>query len=197
MRIELPSSSLKDHVGDRWTFIGEDGFKALKEYLTRRLPLDDEDYVFVSEKKGLVQGKQFTVASVSTKFARVIQKLDMAKAREGKPKRIRMHGLRKFFRNNIRADSAYIKFWMGHSLGTDAHYISRDLEKHREEYRKGYPFLRIYETVDDLVSLREEIRKRDEEIEDLKSNFDSRLEIMEKQFKAIQEQLRKMTDSKT
>lgn len=73
MRIILPSSSLKDHVGDRFTFIGEDGFQELSEYLKRRLPLKDDDYVFASEKAGKVKGEQFSVASLSVKFNRIVR----------------------------------------------------------------------------------------------------------------------------
>lgn len=146
MKIMLPAASLKDHVGDRWTFIGEDGFRELKQYLEQRLPLEDDDYVFASEKPGRVKGIQFSVASLSVKFSRVVLKLDLAKPRgEHKPKAVRMHSLRSYFRNNMKADSSYIKFWEGHTLGTDAHYISRDIEKHREIYKEGYPYLRIYD----------------------------------------------------
>ena len=173
MRILLPASSLKDRVGDRWTFIGEDGFRELKQYLTRRLPLNDEDYVFASEKQGRVAGAQFTVASLSVKFARIVRKLGLSKACEGKPGSIRMHGLRKYFRNNIKADSAYIKFWMGHSLGVDAHYISREVEKHRAIYNEGYPYLRLYdiepiirrEDIERIVEARvEELKKENENL---------------------------------
>jgi integrase len=99
MRIILPSESLKDHVGDRFTFIGEDGFKELSEYLRGRLPLKDDDYVFASEKAGKVKGEQFSVASLSVKFNRLVQKLGLDKPRGHKPKSLRMHSLRKYFRN--------------------------------------------------------------------------------------------------
>lgn len=173
MKIMLPSSSLKDHVGDRWTFIGEDGFKELSEYLKLRMPLKDDDYVFASERQGRVVGDQFTVASLCVKFSRLVQKLGMDKSIGHKPKKIRMHGLRKYFRNNMRTDSSFIKFWMGHSLGVDAHYITRDVERHREEYSKGYEYLRLFEpsleSLADLRSdLREQLRTKDQEIKQLR-----------------------------
>jgi hypothetical protein len=34
---------------------------------------------------------------------------------------------------------------MGHSLGTDEHYISRDVETYRKLYADNYASLRIYE----------------------------------------------------
>lgn len=181
MKIMLPSSSLKDHVGDRFTFIGEDGYRELKQYLEGRR-LEDQDYVFASERPGRVEGLQFSVASLSVKFSRVVIKLNLAKPTEKhKPKPIRMHSLRKYFRNNIKADSAYIKFWGGWSLGTDAHYISRDPEKHREEYRKGYAYLRIYD-IEPMIS-REDIERIvevrvEERIEDLTRKHEEEMQTL-------------------
>jgi len=160
MKILLPSNTLKDHVGDRFTFIGEDGFRELSGYLQRRLPLQDNNFVFVTEKQGRVKGEQFTPGSLSMKFNNIVQKLGIDKSVTGKlnkdkgerpkPKQIRLHGLRKYFRNNMKADSAFINFWMGHSLGVDQHYISRDPEGHRKEYANGYQHLRIFEASEEV-----------------------------------------------
>lgn len=38
MKIDLESEILKDNVSKRFTFIGEDGFRVLKEYLAPRMP---------------------------------------------------------------------------------------------------------------------------------------------------------------
>jgi integrase len=172
MRILLPSASLKDHVGDRWTFIGEDGFRELSEYLKRRLPLKDEDFVFASEKAGKVVGNQFSVASLSVKFNRLVQKLKMDAPRGHKPKSVRMHSLRKYFRNNMRVDSSLVNFWMGHTLGVDAYYITRDVERHRQEYGKGYEFLRIFEpSAVSIAEITAQLRKKDEETKALRETI--------------------------
>lgn len=172
MMILTPAESLKDHVGDRWSFIGEDGVKALREYLKPRLPLKPQEYVFISEKPGLMKGEQFSAASLSVKFHRIVGKLNMEKgAQRGKPGHYRMHGLRRYFRNNMRADPAYREFWMGHSIGVDAHYISRDLEFHRAEYRKNYESLRILEptTPTGFKEIQEQLKQKDKEIQELKT----------------------------
>ena len=52
MKVELPSEILKYKVSDRFTFVGEDGVKILREYLKTFLPLSDEDYVFRPRRKG-------------------------------------------------------------------------------------------------------------------------------------------------
>jgi Phage integrase family len=180
MRILLPSSTLKDHVGDRWSFIGEDGFKELSEYLRLRPDLKDDDYVFASEKKGLVKGSQFSPASLSVKFNRIVQKLKIDASNGKKPKKIRLHGLRKFFRNNHGADQSFKEFWMGHSLGVDAHYISRDPEEHRKRYSEGYNKLRVLEpNAESLADLYRQLQEKDREIKELKP----RLLELEKQLK--------------
>jgi predicted patatin/cPLA2 family phospholipase len=73
---------------------------------------------------------------------------------------------------------------MAHSLGVDSHYITRDVEVHRREYLKGYPYLRIFEppetltkTYVTLTQLQEQLRKRDETIFELKTTI-QRLENM-------------------
>ncbi len=182
MRIILPAASLKDHVGDRFTFIGEDGFRELRQYLEPRLPLEDDDYVFASEKQGKVKGEQFSVASLSVKFNRIVQKLGLDKPRGGKPKAIRMHSLRKYFRNNMRVDSAFVRFWMGHSLGVDEHYITRDVERHRKEYAKGYEYLRVFEpSAISVTELMELLRQKDEEIKQLRSELMEIKQLLPKQ----------------
>jgi integrase len=186
MKILLPSSLLKDHVGDRWSFIGEDGFRELSDYLQGRLPLQNNDFVFSSEKKGKVKGEQFSPASLSVKFGRIVLKLGIDKSvsidattgklRKGerpKPKQIRLHGLRKFFRNNMRAEKGYLDFWMGHGLGVDAHYISRDPEEHRQRYLQGYKFLRLYEASPETLSdVYQQIRDKDKQIKELQSRIE-------------------------
>jgi hypothetical protein len=172
MRILTPSETLKDHVGDRWSFIGEDGVRELREYLKPRMPLNAQDYVFASERPGKVKGEQFSVASLSVKFHRIVRKLNLEKgAQIGKPGHYRMHGLRKYFRNNMKADPAYREFWMGHSIGVDAHYISRDPEIHRKEYRKNYESLRIQEpaTPAQLTEIADKLKQKDLEIQELKT----------------------------
>jgi integrase len=174
LRILTPSSTLKDHVGDRWSFIGEDGVKALREYLKPRLPLKAEDYVFASEKPGRMKGEQFTEASLSTIFRRITQHLKLEKGSPyGKPGHYRMHGLRKYFRNNMKAEQSLREFWMGHSLGVDDHYINRDPEVHRAAYKKGYEQLRILEpaTPAQLTEITDQMRQKDQEIQQLREEM--------------------------
>jgi site-specific recombinase XerD len=187
MMVKLPSASLKDHVGDRFTFIGEDGFRALQDYFETRQPLKDDDYVFQAErvdKKGAIHERSLA-QSISTKFNRLVLKLGIDHSVGlRKPKQIRLHGLRKYFYNNMRADSDYRKFWMGHTLGVQSHYISRNIDDHRTRYAEGYKYLRISEPSPvSLLDLHQQLRQKDQEIEQLqgrvKSLENERTEIME------------------
>ena len=142
LKIDLTPDILKCRVSHRWTFIGEDGVKALKTYLASRLPLKDEDYIFVTEKPA---NKRFTAQAMSQAFNKLIQKLKLAESRGKKPKALRLYCLRKAFRKFMASaiDSAYVEFWMGHT-STATHYLSRDVEFHRQLYAKGYENLRLY-----------------------------------------------------
>jgi integrase len=167
MMVQTPAEILKDRVANRFSFIGEDAFRALQEYLKPRGTLQDQDLLFASEKPGKVnlkKRKNFSAGSLSVKFNRLARKLKLDKqTHPGKPGKITLHSLRKYFRNNMKADSAWINFWMGHSLGTDEHYITHEPEvRHRELYAQGYPSLRIYESMEtkdtEIQELREEIK---------------------------------------
>jgi len=175
MRIELPSELLKDRVEARWTFIGEDAFKVLKAYLKPRLPLQDENLIFLSKRSDTKH--DFLLPQTFTNiFGRVALKLGITETtQKGKPKPIRLYCLRKFFNNNLRYEgfnTAYREFWMGHKT-TQTHYINRDPEYHRKEYKKGYEQLRIQEpaTPAQLTQITEELKKRDVEIQELRKEI--------------------------
>jgi integrase len=210
MRILLPSSSLKDHVGDRFTFIGYEGYRELANYLHGKT-LKPDDYVFASERLGQCKGEQFSPGSLSVKFNRIVQKLGVDHSRgkreevgRPKPKEIRLHGLRKYFRNNHGADSSYIEFWLGHSLGVDNHYITRDVEQHRRKYAEGYDSLRVFEdiggsdVVADLKSRVEQLERENMTLKNTAASEDTRkLEIirdLQARMEATEAQLRKMQD---
>jgi integrase len=146
MRILLPSEILKDRISSRFTFIGEDGFRILKEYLSPRMPLQDNDLLFLPEKPHKATHETVGVSAMSQKFNKLVLKLKLdTPIQKGKPKSLRLYCLRKYFWNNMRCDTSFKSFWFCHS-SIDDHYISTmDIERHREEYRKGYPYLRIYE----------------------------------------------------
>ena len=150
MKIDVPAGIVKDRVGNRFTLIGEDAFKALKEYLSIRIPLKDDDFVFVREKHG--KNSSVTPSAFSNIFCTLVLKLGLDKITEKKkPKTLKLYCLRKYFRNNMKVqDTNYRKFWMGRSFKTDEHYLTRDIEKHRKEYAKAYPSIQIYQPETEL-----------------------------------------------
>jgi len=172
MRILTPRSTIKYHVADRWSFVGEDGFKELKDYLEPRMPLRDNDFVFASEKPEKMKGDQFSVASISRQFKNTVKKLKLEKGDPfGKPGHYRMHGLRKYFFNNMIAPKEYRDFWMGHTISSsDEHYITDNAEKHRKVYAKGYEQLRILgpATPAQLTEIADKLKQKDKEIQELK-----------------------------
>jgi len=185
MCINLPSELLKDNVGDRFSFIGEDCYKLLKEYLQPRQPLDNEALVFAPIKKTMKEN-HLTTNNFSGLFSRIVKKLGIDKVKEhGKPKEIRLYCLRKYFRNHLPIDRDYREFLMGHksTLGVDQHYISRDKELYRELYSQAYPNLRIFspenrETSKKVDELMKALTTKDKEVKDLKKRVDLLTQIV-------------------
>ena len=172
MKIDLPSELLKDRVEPRWTFIGTDAFRSLKEYLKPRMPLHNEDSIFLAERKDS-RVPHVSPEAFSQKFSKIALKLRIAEREErSKPKKIRLYCLRKYFMNNIRCDTAYREWWMGHRT-TQTHYVSRDVERHREEYTRAYENLRIYktETPQRITDLTKQIEALQHENRELKNSM--------------------------
>jgi integrase len=174
MKIDLTSDILKCRVSQRFSFIGEEGFKALKTYLATRLPLKDNDLVFVPEKGS----DKLTSQALSQAFNKLVLKLKLAESQGKKPKDLRLYCLRKAFRKFMASavDSAYVEFWMGHT-STTTHYLSMDIEHHRRLYQKGYENLRLYEIPsEDLAKLKLENIELRMQVEEL----GKRLEALER-----------------
>jgi integrase len=143
MKISLTSDILKCRVSERWTFIGEEGFNALKTYLSLRLPLKDDDLIFVPEK--VFTQQKLTPQAISQNFCNLVNKLKLAESKGKKPKDLKLYCLRKAFDKYMGAvaDRNYVEFWLGHT-STSTHYISLDIEHHRSLYAKAYENLRLY-----------------------------------------------------
>jgi integrase len=193
MMIRVPQQFVKDNVGDRWSFIGSDGYDALREYLEPRLPLQDDDYVFVREppkpKKKRARryvpgsimehredplklpGIPFTSGNLSATFSNTVRSLNLDSGVFGKPGKVRLYCLKDWFRNHCKADYGYLMFWMCRSSPVDSHY-NRDEEEHRKEYREAYPELRVMEEPTATTDLQTKVTKQDQEIQQLKSKID-------------------------
>ena len=197
MMIRIPQEFVKDNVGDRWSFIGSDGYDALREYLEPKLPLQDDDFVFVREppkpkKKrsrryvpGSIMehredpedplklpGIPFTSGNLSATFSNTVRALNLDSGVFGKPGKVRLYCLKDWFRNHCRADYGYVMFWMCRSTQTDSHYISRDVEEHRERYRQAYSGLRVMEEPTATADAHREIQELKAQNEKLSARID-------------------------
>jgi len=85
---------------------------------------------------------------------------------------------------------------MGHTFGTDEHYLTRDVEKHRKVYAEAYPSIRIFQPETELTPKQVEKLKQKlaEEIE-----AKIRAEYEGKFREIIREEMQKLveTDSQT
>ena len=199
MKIDLPSLILKDNPQPRFTFIGEDGYRTLKEYLSNRGKLKDNDPLFLPNRPGSMVTEKVGMTVFSNSFSRLATKLGLAtkgeKEMKRKPRPVRLYGLRKYFNNNMRTDRSYIEFWMGH-VDISHFYISNDVEEHRKRYAEGYPALRIYESIYEaaemLTKQNEEIRQLKEEVANLK-DYTSYIETIAANIREGKAQLTQLT----
>jgi integrase len=179
MKVKLSSDILKCGVSERFVFVGHDGFDALCLYLKRRgLPKDNEELVFVTEKPF---GASIAENSLSQAFNLVVQRLKLAEPRPGinksRPKELRLYNLRKAFSKfmAVNIDRTLVEYWLGHT-STATHYVSEDVEYHREQYAKGYPSIRLEVSQDSIM---EELERKNEEIKVLNKKIDYIMSILQ------------------
>ena len=210
-KLEIPKEIAKGKYHGYFTFIGQEAVKYLKGYLKSRANLTPESFLFT--KHG--SEEPATPKSFGHKFERNIRKLkakgllDFNQKQKGKPSELRLYGLRKFFRKFAsQAGTDFVNFWMGHTLGVDAHYLSHDPEFHRQQYKeKALPFLRIEketptETEQTINELRRELEQersqreiKDKEIAQLRDSLavlTPLLEFAQRNPGALQEFLSKL-----
>jgi site-specific recombinase XerC len=198
VKIEVPQEIAKGKYHKYFSFIGQEAADYLKAYLSTRKNLTSDSYVFV--KMGTEE--PIDPKRISSQFNKTLKKLkakdliDYDERAKGKPAELRLYSLRKWFKKKAsQAGAEYVKFWMGHSLGVEEHYISRDPEHHRPIYaEKAAPFLRI-----ELATPTETekiIAQQAEEIEKLKTQLKRHLDVEQElsQLKSVTEKLLKRVE---
>ncbi len=173
-KITVPENIAKGKYGAYFTFIGPEAVRHLRTYLLKRPNIKPDDYLFTSR----ASDKRLNPKSVSGLFTRAIEKLkdsdvmDFEQKNPGKPRNVRLYNLRKWFRKQAgHAGPDFVNFWMGHTLGVDAHYFSRDPEHHRKRYEEqAMVYLRIEAETPDALQRR--INEQDKKIESLNKQLE-------------------------
>jgi len=173
-KVDIPKHIAKGKYRHYFTFMGEESAINLEKYLRKRKETKPDDYLFT--KHG--SNKPITPNAMSCCFKELINKLrdkgDIILERKGrKPAELRLYNLRKWFRKQAgHAGFDYVNFWMGHTLGVDDHYFSRDVKLHRKVYaEKAIPFLRLSKTT-------------------IKVEHDKEIEKLKVQMKQLQKELK-------
>jgi hypothetical protein len=68
----------------------------------------------------------------------------------------------------VSVDRTLVEYWLGHT-NTATHYVSEDLEYHRNMYAKGYSELRLEDHIPS--NIKEELKKKDQEVKTLKEEL--------------------------
>lgn len=193
MLISVESELLKDRVSARYTFIGEDGYRVLKEYLASR-KMQDDDVIFTGVHPQQQKSEFLSPSLFSTQFGDIVKKLGLSEKKNGRFRReLNLYTLRKYFRNNMKvSDPAFRDWWMGHTLGVDAHYFNswqedpNIVEVHRKEYEKGYATLRLYGPDETQQYIAEQLKQKDDEIQKLKTANTEMESRFNRQFEQLQ-----------
>lgn len=185
-KITVPEELTKGKYHDYFSFMGLESVKYLKAYLNTRGPLRHGEYVFTSYGTD----KKVNTRSISNIFTITIEKLkaqglmQFEQKKEGKPRTLHLYCLRKFFRKYAsQAGNDYVQYWMGHTLGVDDHYFSRDVELHRKEYaEKAMPYLTLEtETPGEMKTIIEqqsmELERLKKETEELRAQAVENVEL--------------------
>jgi len=203
-RITVPSEITKGGYHGYFSFIGPESVKHLKTYLLKRRKAKPDDYLFASYGSD----KKLNPKSISNIFARTVERLkdsgvmSFNQKKEGKPREVRLYSLRKWFRKQAgHAGSDFVNFWMGHSLGVDAHYFSRDPEHHRKQYEeKALPHLRLEtvtpsETEQIIEQLKRQMKDLQEQFKDLQESYEMIREVYPEEIKWVEDTIRIMNET--
>ena len=183
-KTDVPQELAKGKYRNYFSFMGEESVKALKKYFLTRRNLNRESFLFVSHGRNPTEVSPKTFSAVFSRTARKLKQtgeIDF-EAEYGKPAKLRLYNLRKYFRKYAgQAGADFVNFWMGHTLGVDEHYFSRDPELHRKMYmEKAMPHLRL-ETATPSETERElvDLRKEQEELRDERDFLHKRIGMLE------------------
>jgi integrase len=175
--IIVSESNTKGMYGAYWSFMGEESVNYLKAYFNSERPnIQPDDLIFSlhgSESNASRKDKAASTKSFSKIFANTLKQLQKnnvlsyEQGKPGKPSQLRMYTLRKYFRRYAGpAGTDNVNLWMGHigKLGSDAHYMSRDIEYYRKIYNESaLPHLRLESST--AVQFDKDVREKTKEID--------------------------------
>ena len=214
-KIRVRQENTKGAYQEYFSFIGPEAVEALKDYLkTKTGELTPESYIFTKfghEDKPVSAGVLSHIfGNIALKlrkkgildFETKTRKIKGSKRSEFSISELRLYGLRKWFRKNAGfAGVDFVSFWMGHSLGVDEHYFSRDPEHHRKIYqKKAMPHLRLEtatpsETDKLMAELSQENKELKRQIAELNEKF-AVAGLVREQMEKIAEGVKKWQEEK-
>ena len=197
--IKIQQEITKGKYQEYFTFTGQESINYIKEYLKREReqPLTPEEYLFTMTD-GKTKTKPDLISHIFRRTVKKLQKENVLKFKniqgeKANRNELRLYNLRKYFRNHAgKAGTDFVNFWMGHSLGIDAHYFSQtDIPQHRKQYQDlAMKNLRIEtKTPDQNESTIAELQTRITEREKQNQELKDQLESQQKQITKILELL--------
>jgi len=214
-KIRVRQENTKGAYQEYFSFIGPEAVEALRNYLkTKTGELTPDSYIFT---KFGHEDKSVSAGVLSHVFGNIVlklrekgildfetktRKIEGSKRSKFSISELRLYGLRKWFRKNAGfAGVDFVSFWMGHSLGVDEHYFSRDPEHHRKIYQeKAMPHLRLEtatpsETDKLMAKLSQENKELKRQIAELNEKF-AVAGLVREQMKKIADGVKKWQEEK-
>ena len=176
-----------------YTFIHHEAVEALNEYLESRKKngekITDDSWVFCSP---FDNAKPHPVTTITSGLGRYVKKfLGREKSKSGRYSIMSCHGFRKRFdtvlKSNRMVNISLAERLMGHSrtIPLDNSYFKPAIEQLFDEYQKAIPQL----IIDEKYRLEEEIKNKDEQIHELESDKDRRIDSLEIMIHALAKRL--------
>lgn len=175
------------------TFISPECVQALDIYFEQRTKngekITENSYLFLTDRHA-----KFLPEYVSITMCRLAKKLHDRNRIESRYDKMASHGMRKRFNSILKmrhdCNLSLAERLMGHStsIQLDNSYFKPTLDQLFSEYLKSLPDLMIDET----LKLRDELEKKNNEIELLKRNQDERILLLEAQHREIAEHLKNL-----
>ena len=180
-------------IAEYHTFISPECVKSLDVYFEQRRlkgeKITENSYLFLTD-----WNTKFSPEYVSITMCRLAKKLHNRKKTGSRYDKMASHGIRKRWDTILKmrhdCNISLVEKMIGHSktIPLDNVYFKPTLDQLFSEYLKALPDLMIDET----LKLRDELEKKQNEIELLKRNQDDRILLLEAQHKEIAEHLKNL-----
>jgi len=181
-----------------FSFLTPESVSSLEEYHEVRKNdgeiFDDETPIFRLEYQIASSPTKQMDSDCAKKITnRILKQSGIQRKKQGYASEIQInHGFRKRFNTILKmtgVNYSIAEKLMGHKTGLDSVYFKPTVEECFKEFRKAISEL----SIDDTIRLEEEIKNKDDQIKELETDKDRRIDLLESKMESIQELLKRVS----